>query len=282
MKTARRYSPTAIIAKYTILDEVRQRSFIVMFVMCVLFVLLMRGCYQGNYVVNGQALDSRMVAGTVSKAAFHVIAVVSMLITALFSMRALRRDRDEGTQSFILSKPITRRQYVLGKVLALWVLSSAFMFVLHAIVAVIVSINLKVAMPSYLGASLLCSLNLFFVVVAVLLLSLLMPEIVAFLCAIGICVVSLVGEGVHALAGSPMVQSMAAQAGEEVQRNLTLGKFICYLWPKIAGMQHFGVSVINSAGIRGFSSFYPLINILVYCLIIAALLLRRFRKEEIV
>ena len=48
----------------------------------------------------------------------------------------------------------------------------------------ITSINLKVFMPSYLAASLLCSINLLFVIVAVLLLSLRLPDIVAFLCVL--------------------------------------------------------------------------------------------------
>ena len=69
------------------------------------------------------------------------------------------------------------------------------MFILHGIVFFIASINLKVVMPEYLVASLLCSFNLLFVVVAVLLLSLLMRDIVAFLCVIGIGVVGFVADG---------------------------------------------------------------------------------------
>ena len=53
--------PIIKIAKYTLTDEVRQKSFIIMFVICAIFIFLVRGCYQGNYMVNGQALD----AGTV-------------------------------------------------------------------------------------------------------------------------------------------------------------------------------------------------------------------------
>ena len=120
--------PIIKIAKYTLTDEVRQRSFVVMFVMCVIFVFLMRGCYHGNYMVNGQELDAGTVVGTVSKMTFHFIAVVVMLIAALLSMRVFKRDREEGMQSAILSKPITRRQYVVGKLLGLWTLSAFFIF----------------------------------------------------------------------------------------------------------------------------------------------------------
>jgi hypothetical protein len=55
-------------------------------------------------------------------------------------------------------------QYVMGKIIGLWVLSVLFMFILHSIVFLITSINLKVVVPEYLIASLLCSLNLLFVI----------------------------------------------------------------------------------------------------------------------
>ena len=201
-------NPIAKMAKYTILDEIRQRSFVVMFAICVVFVFLARGCYQGNYMVNGEALDAATVVAAVSKAAFHVIAVVTMLITALLSMRTFRRDRDGGMQSAILSKPITRRQYVLGKVVGLWVLSAVFMLILQAVVLLTVVISAKVVIPGYPVAALLCCLNLFFVVVAVLLLSLLMPETAAFLCIIGIAVAGLIIDGINSLGISQIAQTM--------------------------------------------------------------------------
>ena len=219
--------PVVKIAKYTLTDEVRQRSFVVMFAMCVIFVFLSRGCYQGNYMVNGQALDAGTIVETVSRVTFHVIAVAVMLIAALISMRVFRRDRDDGMQSSILSKPITRRQYVMGKILGLWALSTFFMFILHIIVFLIASVTLKVVLPGYLAASLLCSFNLLFVVVVVLLLSLLMPDIVAFLCVIGIGVVGLVTDGVYALSHSQMAQAMIPQP------SLSWGKVIYYVWPKL-------------------------------------------------
>lgn len=268
------------IAKYTLTDEVRQRSFIVMFVICVMFVFLMRGCYHGNYMVNGQELDPGDIVGSVSRATFHVIAVCVMLLTALFSMRVFRRDRDEGMQSTILSKPITRRRYVMGKILGLWVLSTFFMFILHAIIFLTASITLNVVMPGYLIASLLCSLNLIFVVIAVLLLSLLMPDIAAFICAMGIGIVSFVADGIFAISHSPMAQAMMQQP--ESQPDWTLWRVVYYLWPKLSGTQHFASSFIGSEGFHGLESMYPLINILIYCLILGALLFWRFRNEDII
>jgi ABC-type transport system involved in multi-copper enzyme maturation permease subunit len=273
-------SPVAKIAKYTLTDEVRQKSFIIMFVICAIFIFLIRGCYQGNYMVNGQELNAGTIIRVISKITFHIIASGVMLLTALFSMRVFKRDRDDGMQSCMLSKPIARWQYVAGKVLGLWALSIIFMFILHAIVFALTSINLNVVMPEYLIASLLCSFNLLFVVVAVLLLSLLMPDIVAFLCVMGIGIVSFVADGIFAISHSQMAQAMMQQPGPP--SDLTGWKVVYYFWPKLSGTQQFASSFIGGEGVHGFGSVYPLINVLIYCLVLGALLFRRFRNEDII
>ena len=269
--------PIIRIAKYTLMDEIRQKSFIIMFVICALFIFLVRGCYQGNYMVNGQALDAETVVRVVSKLTFHVIAVGAMLLTALLSMRVFRRDRDDGMQSCVLSKPIARWQYVAGKILGLWALSIIFMFVLHSIVFIITSISFKVVLPEYLIASLLCSFNLLFVIVAVLVLSLLMSDVFAFLCVLGIGIVGLVADGIYALSRSQMAQAMIGQTG--AQSDWTLWKAVYYLWPKLSGAERFASSFIGGEGV---GPIYPLINVIFYVLIIGTLLFWRFKNEDII
>jgi ABC-type transport system involved in multi-copper enzyme maturation permease subunit len=282
METSKALPPIRRITKYTLIDEVQQRSFVVMFVICALCVFFIRGCFQGNYMVNGQTLDAGTIVRTLSKAAFHVIGAGVMVITALLSMRIFRRDRNEGMQSCILSKPIARWQYVMGKILGLWIVSTLFMFILHSIVFLITSINLKVFMPEYLMASLLCSINLLFVVIAVLLLSLLMSDIVAFLCVFGVGVVGFVADGIAAASHSQIAQAMLQQSTGHLQSDITWWKVVYVLWPKLLGVQQLASSLIESESSHGFGPIYPLINVLVYCLILGVLLFKRFRKEDIV
>jgi ABC-type transport system involved in multi-copper enzyme maturation permease subunit len=233
-------------------------------------------------MVNGQLLDAGTVVRTMSKVIFHVIGAGVMLLAALLSMHAFRRDRDNGMQSCILSKPVTRQQYVMGKIFGLWALSVLFMFILHSIVFLITSINLRVVMPEYLIASLLCSFNLLFVVIAVLLLSLLMPDIIAFLSVMGIGVVSFVVDVISAISHSQMAQAMIHQPGGHSQPDVTWWKVIYYLWPKLSGVQHFASSLIGGETFHGFGSIYPLINVFLYCIVLGALLFWRFGKEDIV
>jgi ABC-type transport system involved in multi-copper enzyme maturation permease subunit len=233
-------------------------------------------------MVNGQTLDAGTIVRTLSKATFHVIGAGVMVIAALLSMRIFRRDRNEGMQSCILSKPIARWQYVMGKIMGLWILSVTFMFILHSIVFLITSINLKVFMPEYLIASLLCSINLLFVVIAVLLLSLLMPDIVAFLCILGVGVVGFVADGIAAASHSQIAQAMLQQPTGHPLSDLTWWKVVYFLWPKLLGVQQLASSLIENESSHGFGSIYPFINVLVYCIILGALLFKRFRNEDIV
>ncbi|MHB8057103.1 MAG: ABC transporter permease [Desulfuromonadaceae bacterium] len=282
METSKSIPAIKRITKYTLIDEVQQRSFVVMFVICALCVFLLRGCFQGNFMVNGQALDAETIVRTLSKATFHVIGAGAMVIAALLSMRIFRRDRNEGMQSCILSKPIARWQYVTGKILGLWAVTTLFMFILHSIVFLITSINLKVVMPGYLVASMLCSINLLFVVIAVLLLSVLMSDIIAFLSVLGVGVVGFVADGIAAASHSQMAQVMMQQPGTGPQSDITWWKVVYVLWPKLLGVQQLASSLIVSESNHGIGSLYPLINVLVYCLILGALLFKRFKNEDIV
>jgi len=282
METSKALPPIARITKYTLIDEVQQRSFVVMFVICAISVFLLRGCYQGNYMVNGQALDAVTIVKILAKATFHIIGAGVMVIAALLSMRIFRRDRNEGMQACILSKPIARWQYVTGKILGLWVLSILFMFILHSIVFLITSINLKVFMPGYLAASLLCSINLLFVIIAVLLLSLLMSDMIAFLSVLGIGAVGFVADGIAAASHSQMAQAMMQQPVSSPLSDVTWWKVVYFLWPKLLGVQQLAASLIESGSLHGFGTVYPLINVVLYCLILGALLFKRFRKEDIV
>ena len=92
METSKSLTPITKITKYTLIDEVQQRSFVIMFVFCAICVFLVRGCYQGNYMVNGQALDTGTIVRTLSKATFHIIGTGVMVIASLLSMRIFRRE----------------------------------------------------------------------------------------------------------------------------------------------------------------------------------------------
>jgi ABC-type transport system involved in multi-copper enzyme maturation permease subunit len=134
-------------------------------------------------VVNGTTLDA---ATLVSQATFHVVAAGVMMIAALMAMRIFKRERDDGTQAYLLSRPIAREHYLAGKVAGLWLGSAASMLALHGVLCLMIFLNAYAVVPGYLTASLLCSVNLLLVVLAVMALSLCLPEFLAFLAILGV------------------------------------------------------------------------------------------------
>jgi len=269
----------ATLAWWTILDEFRQRSVVIFFAACAAFLLVMRGCYQGSYVVNGDALDA---AALVSQATFHVIAAGIMLLAALLAMRIFKRERDDGTQAYLLSRPIARWHYLVGKVAGLWLGSAASMLALHSVLCLMAFLNAHVVSPGYLTASLLCSVNLLLVVLAVMALSLWIPDFLAFLAILGVWVVSFIGHGVEAAAQNPMIQAAMQPSSAQGAHGVPWWKVVWLLWPKLGGLQVTASSLIGGESFSAGALVNPLVNVLVFCCVLGALSYIGFSREEIV
>ena len=94
-----------IIIQSTVSDELHHKSVYILSGLAVLFVLMLRGCFDNDVVVNGVRLDGATVGWNASLIAFHLIAAAGIIIGILLAMRVLRRDRENGTAAAILSKP---------------------------------------------------------------------------------------------------------------------------------------------------------------------------------
>jgi len=269
----------ATLAWWTIIDEFRQRSVVIFFAACAAFMFVMRGCYQASYVVNGEALDAATI---VSHATFHVVAAGVMMLAALMAMRIFKRERDDGTQAYLLSRPIARWHYLAGKIAGLWLGSTASMLALHGVLCLMAFLNAHVVSPGYLTASLLCSVNLLLVVLAVMALSLWIPDFLAFLAILGVGVVSFIGHGVEAVAQNPMVQSAMQQSGAQGAHGLPWWKAAWILWPKLGGLEVAASSLIGSESFSAGALVNPLVNVVVFCCVLGALCYIGFSREEIV
>ncbi len=91
------------IAVYTLRDQMRYKSFYVLLGLSILFILMIRGCFDGGYTVNGQMVDNATVAWHVSKIVFHQITVGMFLMAAMLSMKIFSRDRENGSLVLFLS-----------------------------------------------------------------------------------------------------------------------------------------------------------------------------------
>jgi ABC-type transport system involved in multi-copper enzyme maturation permease subunit len=198
------------IALYTIRDQMRFRSFYILLGICVAFLFIIRGCYSGQYEVNGKQVDTVTMAWQASLITFHVIAVGAMLIAIMLGMRMFGRDRDDGSLVLFMSRPVPRTAYVLGRAGGVWALSFAFMFILHLTIFAIAYINTKAIIPGYLTASCVCGLNILFCVGLVSLLSFFVPEFMAALISLLIIGVGFASDTFAAVMGSAALQNAGA------------------------------------------------------------------------
>ena len=262
------------IVRYTVADLLHQKSFFIMLGVCIGFVLLLRGCYKGNYVVNNQAVDSVTVAWHASIIAFHVVSAGVLLIAAILSMNLFRRDREDGTAEYMLSKPVHRNTYVFGRVMGVWLVSFGFMFILHLTIFLITLMSAGGTMPGYLLASAVCSANVLFVVLLVCLLSLFLPDFAAAFVGLGVVGISYISDIVFQIMQNAMVQSALGTAYTRVSVWRTA-------WPKVSSLQYYAVSLVDKSQFHSIGPIHPLVNILAYACLIVILIGVAFKNREV-
>ncbi len=263
------------IVLYTIADIMNHRSVYVAFAVCVLFVLMLRGCYRGPVMINGQPVELATIAGYVSKTAFHLIAGAALMITCLLSMRLLGRDRDDGTIIMLLSRPVGRAEYLAGRMGGLWIVSSLFMLLLHLTVVAISFLKTGDIMAPFMLASLLCCLNVLFMILLVSLLSLLLPDFLAAAIGLLVAVISYLSESTFQVMQSKLVISAM---GADAEMPVSLWRS---LFPKIAGLQFYASSLIGNEPYQSMGPVPPVISIILYTALLMGLLLWSFRHAEL-
>jgi len=261
------------ISLITIKDQMRQKSFYLLLAIAVLFILLIRSCYHGNYTVNGQQLDSVSVAWHASLFVFHFIAAGMFLMTSMLSMGIFSRDRDDGSTVMFLSRSVDRWQYALGRIAGIWVLSVVFMFILHLTIFLIVLANTGGVIPGYLTASLLCSINLLFAIVLTCLLSLYLPNFIAALFTLGVIGISFISDGAQQVMQNELVQNMIAG-----DTHPSLWRIV---YPKVYMLQHYASTLITKNTFEGMGPMYTWVNMISYTVLLAAAVLWTFCRREI-
>jgi ABC-type transport system involved in multi-copper enzyme maturation permease subunit len=256
-------------------DQLQLKSFYVLLAAAVLLVFSLRGCYDASYMVNNQPIESGTVAWHASLFAFHLIAFGMLIMAVLISMSVFPKDHKDGAMVLYLSRPVSRREYVLGRIAGLWLLISVFLQVLHGTVFLIAWQKTGALIPGYLAASLICCFNLFFVIVLTALLSLFMPGFITALTSMAIIFFGFVSDGGARLLSSPMVQTVFSNAVPPEPAWWRL------IYPKLAMVQHYAATIINRENFQAIGPVHPLVNVLIFCAGITTLLLIFFNRREI-
>jgi ABC-type transport system involved in multi-copper enzyme maturation permease subunit len=266
------------IASFTISDELHNRSFFILLAVCMLMVLGIRGCYRSEYVVNGQSMDGLTVAWHTSVIAYHAIVIFGLFASMILSSRVLRRDKDNGTMSFILSRPVSRLEYTTGKVLGIWLLTFLFMFVLHATVFIMTLTVSGGMLPMFPVASLLCGLDILLCVCLFAFLSMTFPEFLSLVIGVAVLAIGYFSDSFHAVMHSRMLQSALSQTGAPANFDASWWRIV---WPKAAALQFYGSALIKGETFTQMGPLNPVINVAVWAIILFTLLAWKMRWEEV-
>ncbi len=263
---------------FTILDELHHKSFYILTAIAIGFTWLLRGCFSGNYTVNGEQMDQLTVGWHASLIGFNIIAFGGMLTAILMSMRTFLRDRDDGVTVMILAKPVNRVEYLLSKVTGLWVLSYGLVFILHVSVYIIMLVNTGGGIVWFFPASLLLSLNILAIICIVLLFTLFLPDVLSAILGMAVAFGSLFIDSVYTASQTEIAQNIMRQAGT-AERSVS---WIWIVWPKMTALQYFATSLIKKSEFHALGPFHPALNILFYIVVSFFLITAIFNKREIV
>jgi len=260
---------------YTMRDQMRHKSFYLLLGLSILILLTIRGCYDSSYTVNGKIVDTATLAWHVSKIAFHLITVGMFLMVSMLSMKIFSRDQGDGSTVLFLSRSVLRWQYVLGRVIGTWVLCLVFMFILHSTIFLTVWVKAGTIISGYLTASLVCSINLLFVITCVCFLSLFMPDFISVLFTMGILFVGFISDGGYQIINSDIVRSAVPSS---TNWDPALWRI---LYPKVFMLQAYADAIISKSDFHNMGPFHPLINLFFFILLLMTLMLVIFNRKEI-
>jgi ABC-type transport system involved in multi-copper enzyme maturation permease subunit len=263
------------ITGYTICDQMRHKSFYVLLGLSILFVLMIRGCYSSQYVVNGKPLDTITVAWHVSKIVFQVITSGMFLIVILLSMKIISRDHEDGSLVLFLSRSVFRQHYLLGRIAGTWFLCLVFMFILHATIFLTVWVKTGAIIPGYLTASLVCSINLLFISVSVCFLSLYLPDFISAVFTVGILVVGYISDGGYQILNSEILKTAAPSAAASSPALWRI------LYPKVYMVQACADSIIGQSSFASMGPLHPILNVCFFIILVTTLMMVAFNKKEI-
>ncbi|MCL2689657.1 MAG: ABC transporter permease [Chitinispirillia bacterium] len=259
---------------YTAADELRGKGFAVLTALSITALIFIRGCFSGDVTINGEKQSAAELGWHLSFFAYHLISVIGMLMAVLVSMRLFKHDESAGSAVNILSGPVSRAEYITGKAAGVWVLSSLFMVTLHFTVYLIVLTSVNGTVPGFMTASLITTLNVLVVTLAVLAFSMVASDIAAALLAIIMLSVSFISDTANVVFSSGAMRQLMPLAADA--QTMALWR---ELWPKIGNLQYGAVSMMQNGQTDKLIS--SALNLSVYVLLFALLLEWKFRRMEI-
>ncbi|MEH6956582.1 ABC transporter permease [Neobacillus drentensis] len=134
--------PIVAIFTSTLQEAIRKKTFIVMGVVTGLYLIfwtLMVNYFPNSSITHGMTVDQfRLFAiQMVSKMGFQFSAMLIALLTIMLGSGTISTEMETGLIQGVLSRPIRRYEYVLGKFFGLVLIACAFATILYMLILVI-------------------------------------------------------------------------------------------------------------------------------------------------
>jgi ABC-type transport system involved in multi-copper enzyme maturation permease subunit len=257
------------IARLEIKECLRTKAIYVICALTLLFIFMGRGCNLGSSTVTGTLLSQESRQNLSVSIAFHMIAFWSMVLCGFIASGVLPKELEEKKLIMVLSRPVKRRSFLSGKLLAVIIVSSISFFIFESVFIAFFYIDAGQINLNIIPGALLLLINLSLIAVISFFSSLFMPRMLAPLMGLLIYVISI---GIEI----PFYFDKIRTVWEPSAALQTIHQ----LFPRLGGVQFLCGSLVHS--MPSLEEFLmPVGNVIIYSLIIWLLVILIFDRTEI-
>lgn len=166
------------IAKVGFKECLRYRIFYFVLVMAILFIFLGKSCTPKLETSNTLLVNIETQQNVAMEAGFHGIIFWSMMLCGLLAAGLLTREEEEGTAAMTLSRPVSRAQFLAGKIVSVLLVSVFNLFLLAGVFLLLFYVELGQFNPNILLSFLVMVVPLTVYCLMTLFLSFFMPRMV--------------------------------------------------------------------------------------------------------
>ena len=256
------------IAKVGFKECLRYRIFYFILIIAIFFIFLGKSCTPQMSTNNSMIIDLKTQQNLAMKVGFHGIIFWSVMLCGLLSSNLLSKEEEEGTVAMTLSRPVSRAQFVAGKILSVIMISTFNLIMLSGVFLFLFYVEMKQFNPSILLSFLIMVISLILYALMTVALSFFIPRIVTPLVSMFIYLFTL---WIALPAYFDTIKYIWIPSGR-------IEMFYKYL-PKFGDIQFFSASFIDVSA-KNYDIMLSCINALFYIFFFWFLILFLFKKRS--
>jgi ABC-type transport system involved in multi-copper enzyme maturation permease subunit len=257
------------IAQIGLKKQLRNKVLYFIFALTLLSIFAGRGCNTGTVIGSGLLLNKEMRSTIIITTVFHIITFWGLGLCGLIASGVLPKELEDKTALMVLSRPISRTQYLFGKLLSVLFISTAMLFSLGSIFIVLLYFDTGYAPVNIIPGFIMLLINYIFVAVSSFCLSLCIPRVIVPFIGLLVYLTSISLE-------MPFYFNKIRSIWEPSAVFTTLHA----LFPQLGGVQFLCGSFIQS--IPSFNDcLIPLTNVILYSFLLWILVIVMFGKKQL-